>query len=261
MNKMFFLSAASFFVCSVAVGQDAPSEPILFLHEEISIDDVLTRSPQELEVQIARTSIRDYARAFAQEYVSIADTAPTRMISDMQNTIDQTVDNVCMIIEDELTKHQLSSIGQHRLDAVLKGALTKVGTQVPHAYVASKHLTQAVDEIVAATLQSNGKSLSTMPQDIRKEFADRKTGIINNLAGIVRERKTHRLSRTEIEDIVQKSFEGFIERVDHLHVQSWVNAELALLKATPPGAKGCSSIPANTDSKRLKQNVRFFNKK
>lgn len=172
-----------------------------------------------------------------------------------QSNMQTIIDNISAHVTQQLEKSNRHSIDQAKLDFVFKIALKQILDIVPK-YITSQNVYDDVDTYIKEMFDEREVAIADIPQEMKKEYTNRRTAVILNIKNILDKRKSDKISDTEVNSMVKNAFSGFIDRMINLLTWQWANANIANARNSDSGDRKetpSSYIKPNPDVQRMYQ--------
>ena len=172
---------------------------------------------------------------------------------DKQKLLTVVIKNLCHQYKKECAQKKIPGVKKTQFNAILKASFERIYNRVSSSYIIESGLAKTVDSIITTLFKNAG--LSTMldiPANMKNEFTQRRNNILVRIKQRMLERKADHITLSEIEDMINKSFSAFFDRIQHIFVLDWVNAELVNLSKETKAQSKTSSLKPNPESKKLR---------
>lgn len=263
-----------FYSCLIAtlhlsqIGATSPNvmtiEELLILEEDAfcsdatcecnHIDKAILRLP--IPSQISCNEMHSYAQQLVQRCLpKHKSSRPARIKGHDDAQI--LVHKLCTQLTLQLNKSKLPSIERTHLDYILKTAMSKL---IEPVNAPLRELVIHVDTCINQYFKDCSCNISDIPSIMKKEFAERRSNLLFKLKDTF-EQKNEYPAQKDIVDGIEKAFQDFIKRAQHIHLTEWINGELVNLKHQDPGKNPGSYLKPNPGNAVLRKRLKFLDKK
>lgn len=247
--------------------KDIPLDnPSLFLDEPLCLDvecncsqeyDFLSMTRLPADSNITHEKIHDYGRQMVQKLAPKHKASDSHRVTTHQKA--KTVaHNMCSMLCSQLTKSKMATVEKEKIDYILKSALSKI---IPSSKApAAESLVSLVDTCIDTVFKNSSTNINDIPTIMRKEFMTRRALIISDLKSLMEKRGKDYINQNEVETVVQKTYEAFIQRMGYVLQSEWIDAVIINLKNDDLSKTQSSYLIPNHGSNRLKEKHKFLHK-